>query len=180
MEAAETVIFLNEIRLSKKRLRFKPEFTDEKLEELKDHPGINGMEALTQLGLKMATGSGKTVVMAMLVAWSLCNRGQTPSDVRFPSSVLAVCPNLTIKERLQVLRPENSQNYYEAFDLVPARLRPLLAKGKVMVTNWHLFAPASEHSEGGQTYMIVNKGEESPEAFARRVEDPAPDPRSKK
>lgn len=169
MEAAETVIFLNEIRLSGKRIRFKPKFTDAKLEELKDHPGINGMKALTRLGLKMATGSGKTVVMAMLAAWSMCNRGQTPSDTRFPSAVLAVCPNLTIKERLQVLRPENIHNYYEAFDLVPARLRPLLAKGKVMVTNWHLFAPASEHSEGGRTYTIVNKGEESPEAFARRV-----------
>ena len=63
------------------------------------------MRLLTRLGVKMATGSGKTVVMAMLVAWAFCNRARVPSDARFPSAVLVVCPNLTIKERLQVSAP---------------------------------------------------------------------------
>jgi type III restriction enzyme len=116
----------------------------------------------------MATGSGKTVVMAMLIAWAFCNRGQVSSDVRFPSAALVVCPNLTIKERLQVLRPENPDNYYEAFDLVPARMRPLMHAGKVMVTNWHLFLPESEHAEGGESYQVVDKGPEGSDAFARR------------
>ena len=169
LEAAETVIFLNEIRLVGKRPRFTPQFTDEHVERLRDMPADPSLPPLTRLGLKMATGSGKTVVMAMLLAWAFCNRGQVSSDERFPSAALIVCPNLTIKERLQVLRPENPNNYYSEFDLVPATMRPLLLKGKVLVTNWHLFAPESEHTEGGKSYTVVNKGPESPDAFARRV-----------
>ena len=169
LEAAETVIFLNEIRLGGKYLRFNPAFTDEHLRQLQDQPADPGLDPLTRLGLKMATGSGKTVVMAMLIAWAFCNRGKVSSDVRFPQAALVVCPNLTIKERLQVLRPEATDNYYEAFDIVPVRLRPLLAKGKVLITNWHLFLPESEHVEGGQSYTVVNKGPEGPEAFGRRV-----------
>ncbi|MDQ3698960.1 MAG: DEAD/DEAH box helicase family protein [Gemmatimonadota bacterium] len=117
----------------------------------------------------MATGSGKTVVMAMLVAWSFCNRGRVPGDDRFASAALVVCPNLTIKERLQVLRPKREDNYYEAFDIVPSALLAELRKGRVLVANWHMFAPESPHAEGGKTYAVVNKGEESPSAFARRV-----------
>jgi type III restriction enzyme len=83
----------------------------------------------------MATGSGKTVVMAMLIAWAFCNRGKTPGDPGYPRRVLVVCPNLTIKERLSVLRPGDRDNYYDKFDLVPSSLRPDLAKGKVLVTN---------------------------------------------
>ncbi len=169
LEAAETVIFLNEIRLAGRKPRFTPQFTDDHLDRLRDLPADPGMFPLTRLGLKMATGSGKTVVMAMLLAWSFCNRGQVSSDARFPSAALIVCPNLTIKERLQVLRPENPKNYYAEFDLIPAAMRPLLHRGKVLVTNWHLFAPESEHVEGGRSYTVVNKGPESPLAFAQRV-----------
>ena len=89
--------------------------------------------------------------------------------IRFPAAALVVCPNLTIKERLQVLRPEVLENYYDAFELIPTKLRPLLNSGKVLVTNWHQFAPESEHNEGGQSYDVVNKGEETPDAFTQRV-----------
>ena len=82
---------------------------------------------------------------------------------------MVVCPNLTIRERLQVLRPDNPSNYYEEFDLVPTNLRRFLNGGKVLITNWHQFAPESEHSEGGRSYAVVNKGPESADAFARRV-----------
>jgi type III restriction enzyme len=104
-----------------------------------------------------------------LISWVFCNRGRVPGDTRFPGAVLVVCPNLTVKERLQVLRPELAGNYYEAFDIVPSQLMPELQKGKVLVTNWHAFALESPHAEGGRSYVIVNKGEESPEAFARRI-----------
>lgn len=162
LEAAETVIYLAEIRMGGKRTGFNPRFTDADMSLLTD-------ESLTRLGCKMATGSGKTVVMAMLVAWAFCNRGQQPSDARFPSAALAVCPNLTIRERLQVLRPDHPANYYAEFDIVPPNMRHFLQRGKVLVTNWHRFAPESEHAEGGKTYGVVNKGEESADAFARRV-----------
>ena len=169
LEAAETVIYLSEIRAGGKRVRFTPRFTDDDLAKLVDTPQEPELPPLTRYGCKMATGSGKTVVMAMLIAWAFCNRGQLRSDERFPSATLVVCPNLTIKERLQVLKPGDQNNYYDAFDLVPTQLRPLMRSGKVLITNWHLFAPESEHAENGRSYTVVNKGPESPEAFARRV-----------
>ncbi len=190
-EAVETIIYLREILESRKvphnwrrlKLSFedysllkdgeKPSFvTDQELRvfpSLIDQPLDTDLPGLMRLGCKMATGSGKTVVMSMLIAWAFCNRGANPGDQRFPNATLVVCPNLTIRERLQVLRPELAGNYYEDFDLVPSQLLPELRKGKVLVTNWHRFAPASEHSEGGKTYNVVEKGEESPDAFAQRV-----------
>jgi type III restriction enzyme len=177
LEAAETVIYLNEIRMQGGKLLspapkrpFEPQSTSEMLAAaLYDSPGDPALEPLLRMACKMATGSGKTVVMALLLAWSFCNRGKTPSDERFPNAALVVCPNLTIKERLQVLRPEAADNYFAAFDLVPTRLRPLLQGGKVLVENWHAFLPRSEHDEGGKSYAVVNKGPEGPRAFARRV-----------
>ena len=168
-EAVETIIWLAEIRRPGKRTGFNPQFTDEALNELVDAPEMTDLSELIRYGCKMATGSGKTVVMAMLIAWAFCNRGKVPSDDRFPKAALVVCPNLTIKERLQVLRPESSDNYYDAFELIPTKLRPLLNSGKVLVTNWHQFALESPQAEGGSTYSVVNKGEETPDAFSRRV-----------
>ncbi|MDE0554788.1 MAG: DEAD/DEAH box helicase family protein, partial [Candidatus Poribacteria bacterium] len=168
-ETVETIIYLAEIRQGGKRIGFNPQFTDENFAALVDTPNEPNLPNLIRYGCKMATGSGKTVVMAMLIAWAFCNRGKVSSDERFPQAALVVCPNLTIKKRLQVLRPEDSDNYYDAFELIPHKLRPLLNSGKVLVTNWHRFAPESAHSEGGQTYAVIDKGEETPDAFAKRV-----------
>ncbi len=168
-EAVETIIYLVEIRQGGKRIGFNPTFTDEDLAKLVDTPNEPGIPDLIRYGCKMATGSGKTVVMAMLIAWAFCNRGKLPTDERFPHAALIVCPNLTIKKRLQVLRPDDADNYYDEFELIPTKLRPLLNTGKVLITNWHQFSLESEHSEGGQTYAVVNKGEETPDAFAKRV-----------
>ena len=168
-EAVETIIYIAEILQGYKNPGFNPQFTEADLDKLVDLPNTPDIPDLIRYGCKMATGSGKTVVMAMLIAWAFCNRGKVPSDERFPAAALVVCPNLTIKERLQVLRPESPDNYYDAFELIPTKLRPLLNRGKVLVTNWHQFAPESEHSEGGQNYAVVDKGEETPDAFAKRV-----------
>lgn len=169
LEAVETVVYLSEILHSGRRPRFKPVFPFTDLEKLVDTPATPGQLPLTRYGCKMATGSGKTVVMAMLIAWAFCNRGRTPGDERFAAGVLVCCPNLTVNERLQVLRPERPDNYYAAFDIVPAKLRPLMQNGRVLVMNWHKFAPESEHAESGKSYTVVNKGDEAPEAFARRI-----------
>jgi type III restriction enzyme len=189
MEAVETVIYINEILASGKNPGFtpkvshadykalaagdKPSFVYEKAPKvfptLADKPNEDGFAALTRYGCKMATGSGKTVVMSMLIAWTFCNRGRMPADERFPNAVLVVCPNLTIFERLQVLRTDIDDNYYQHFDVVPAQLMPELQKGKVLISNWHKFAPESPHVESGKSYVVVDKGEESPDAFARRV-----------
>jgi len=134
-----------------------------------DRPSSPDLRALTRLCCKMATGSGKTVVMAMLIAWGFCNRGVNAGSREYPNAVLVCCPNLTVKERLSVLRPEAEDNYYAAFDIVPMKYRPLLQRGKVLVTNWHGFGAESEHKEGDKTYAVVNKGPETTEDFANRV-----------
>lgn len=178
-EAVETIIYLTEILGSGRKPRWKaavspedfnklchgdiPEFATRLAQAvsptLVEQPNEEDFAALRRYGCKMATGSGKTVVMAMLIAWSLCNRGRVPGDTRFPSAALVVCPNLTIKERLQVLRPDNPDNYYAAFDLVPSTLMPEIQKGKVLIINWQRFRPESPHAEGGKTYLVVDKGE---------------------
>jgi len=173
LEAVETIIYLTEIRGirrdgSRGRPRWHPEFTDEDFESLKDSPADPAYEALSRMCCKMATGSGKTVVMAMLISWAFGNRGRVPSDERFPKAALVVCPNLTIKERLQVLRTDTAGgDYYSEFDIMPPQYRDLLRTGQVLVTNWHAFAPASEHAEGGKSYGVVKKGPEDDQAFAR-------------
>ena len=169
IEAVETIIYLIEIRKGGKRTGFAPRFSDDGFLRLMDTPLDPKLPPLTRMGCKMATGSGKTVVMAMLIAWAFCNRGQMPTDERFPSAALMVCPNLTIRERLQVLRPDNPANYYSEFDLVPTQMRRFLQSGKVLITNWHQFLPESEHADGGKSYPVVNKGPESEDSFSRRV-----------
>ncbi|HEY3899670.1 MAG TPA: DEAD/DEAH box helicase family protein [Chthoniobacter sp.] len=190
IEAVETVIYLRELLAAGRTRRGKASVSREEylallnpsesalertakgefVARLSDPPLRENCKALTRYGCKMATGSGKTVVMAMLTAWALCNRGAVPGDTRFPRAVLAVCPNLTVKERLQVLRPDyGSESYYEKFDIVPSQMRPLMLQGRVMITNWHAFAPESEHVDGGKNYAVVNKGDEGADAFSRRV-----------
>ena len=187
IEAVETVIYLREILALGKKPRWNTKLTQDDYRELTagrnprpqdwvaqvaqhpklaDLPNEAGLKSLTRYACKMATGSGKTVVMAMLISWAFCNRGTKPGDPRYPRRVLVVCPNLTIKERLQVLRPGDVGNYYEQFDLVPTALRPELAKGKVMVTNWHWLSPEAEIQKVGGV-SLIRLGAETPEAFAR-------------
>lgn len=187
LEAVETVIYLLELRIPGRSSRTgfsKFECTDEDVKKLLrgerpdfklssaeffpkllDQPADATALGLRRLGCKMATGSGKTVVMSMLVAWAFCNRGRNPSSREFPSAVLICAPNLTVKNRLQVLRPDAAKNYYDEFDVVPTRYRDYLNAGKVLVTNWHVFGKKSPNSEGGVSYRVVDKGEEDARAF---------------
>ena len=86
---------------------------------------------------KMATGSGKTIVMAMIIAWQFLNKINSPGDERFSKQALIMTPGLTVKKRLQVLEPSHEDNYYEAFNIVPSYWREKLRKGKVVIHNWH-------------------------------------------
>ncbi|MCI0633070.1 MAG: DEAD/DEAH box helicase family protein, partial [Actinobacteria bacterium] len=121
-------------------------------------------EAYERWAIKMATGSGKTLVMAMLIAWSALNKAANRQDTRFADAVLVVCPNLTVKERLAELDPHSSTNAYRAFDLIPPNLASLLGQARVLVTNWHQLAPA-----GDPKRSVLRRGAESPAAFCRRV-----------
>lgn len=114
---------------------------------------------------KMATGSGKTVVMAMLIAWQILNKVTYPQDTRFSKNVLVVAPGLTVKSRLQVLNPAAENNYYREFNIVPSALFDKLRQGKVRIINWHVMKPKDENSGP----KVIKKGPESDEAFVKRV-----------
>src|SRR5690606_10675017 len=86
---------------------------------------------------KMATGSGKTIVMAMLIAWQILNKVTYPQDARFSKYIFVVAPGLTVKSRLQVLIPFGEGNFYDVFNIVPTGLIDKLRQGKVLIKNWH-------------------------------------------
>ena len=136
LEAAETIIFLTEARADFLQGLTIP------LDEPSDERKAEGFTAFRRYACKMATGSGKTTVMGMLAAWSILNKVNDRSDARFSDVVLVLCPNVTIRNRLQELDPANGEaSLYRTRDLVPPHLISDLIKGRVLVTNWHVFEP---------------------------------------
>jgi len=125
---------------------------------------------------KMATGSGKTIVMAMLIAWNVLNKVTYRQDTRFSKNVLIVAPGLTVKSRLSVLQPENAENYYLDFAIVPPTMMDTLRQGKVKIINWHMLAWDSQEKlntkvEKGQLRSVDkrNHTEVSNAAYAKMV-----------
>ncbi len=149
-EAAETIIFLTEAR---------QDFLqgiDISLDELSDDRKAAGYAAFKRLCSKMATGSGKSTVAGMISAWSILNKVADRGDARFSDTVLIVCPNVTIRSRLGELDPALGEaSLYATRDLVPPAMMPDLAKGRVVITNWHVFEP---QSPGGGGARFVRAG----------------------
>lgn len=114
---------------------------------------------------KMATGSGKTIVMSMLIAWQVLNKVTYPQDTRFSKNILAVAPGLTVKSRLKVLKPSDDNNYYSEFNIIPPALFDKLRQGRIFIVNWHMLKPLDE--DAGP--KVVKKGSESDEAYVKRV-----------
>lgn len=125
---------------------------------------------------KMATGSGKTIVMAMLIAYNVLNKVSYPQDKRFSKYVLLVAPGLTVKSRLSVLQPTDEENYYDAFGVVPPTHKEKLRQGKIRIINWHMLQwetqdKLDKKAERG-TLRSVDKRkfhELSDTAYARKV-----------
>jgi type III restriction enzyme len=115
---------------------------------------------------KMATGSGKTTVMAMIITWQVLNALTYPKRPRdFSRAIFIVAPGLTVKERLQVLLPGNPANAYDEFSTCPSdSLRQRLNQAEVLVENWHTLMPAKEPDRS-----VVKKGRETDEVYTRRV-----------
>ncbi len=152
LEAVETLIWLTEAPAAK-RVGI-------------EIPGDGGEFA--RQCCKMATGSGKTIVMAMIIAWQVLNKVAAPQDARFSKNVLVVAPGLTVKKRLSVLEASAQDNYYEAFDIVPSALLENLRQGKVLVRNWHALAWESEE-QIKKRRSVDKRGVKSDEAYAREV-----------
>ncbi len=117
---------------------------------------------------KMATGTGKTVVMAMVIAWHVLNKVSQPQDARFSKNVLVVAPGLTVKSRLAVLEPSHPENYYEAFRVAPSHMLDKLRQGKVLVRNWHALNWETDE-QIARKRSVDKRGAKSDEAYARGV-----------
>ncbi len=114
---------------------------------------------------KMATGSGKTTVMSMIITWQVLNALTYPKRREFSKSVFVVAPGITVKERLQVLYPGHEQNVYDEFGLCPNdAMRQKINQVEILVENWHQLMPLKQADRS-----VVRKGKESDEAFTRRV-----------
>jgi type III restriction enzyme len=152
LEATETIVFLTEAR---------SDFLqgiDIPTDEPSDDGEREGARAFRRLACKMATGSGKTTVMGMLAAWSILNKVASRGDARFSDVVLIVCPNVTIRTRLQELDPAQGEaSLYRKRDLVPPHLMAELVKGRVLITNWHVFEPQAV-TPGGISARVSRAG----------------------
>lgn len=116
---------------------------------------------LVRLALKLATGAGKTTVMAMLIAWQTINAVRRPGSNRFSRGFLVVAPGLTIKDRLRVLQPNDPDSYYASRELVPVDLLEEITKAKIVITNYHAFKlrDRMELSKGTRG-LLQGRGEE--------------------
>jgi len=120
--------------------------------------------AFERLCCKMATGTGKTVVMAMAIAWQVINKATYPQDPRFSRNILIMAPGLTVKSRLQVLCPTNADSFYDQFAIVPDSFRERLFSGKITIHNWHTLMPEEDAPRS-----VVKLGPESDGAFSKRI-----------
>jgi type III restriction enzyme len=165
IEALETAIYLTEVAD-----RQDGAWIVRQLKEANDaHSPL-----LSRVAFKMATGSGKTVLMAMLIAWHTLNKQANPHDSRFGDAFLVVAPGITIRDRLRVLLPSDAGNYYRQLDVVPETLRAQLAHAKIIVTNYHAFMPREKVAVGKLTKLVLGNARtgaftESPEEVVRRV-----------
>ena len=153
IEAVETTIWLTEVAPTTGRLgrRF--------LDHL-ENANNNANPGLSRLALKLATGAGKTTVMAMLIAWQTVNAVRRPQSRRFTNGFLVVTPGITIKDRLRVLKPNDPDSYYQSRELVPTDMLPDLAKARIVITNYHAFKLRErvELSKSGRS-LLRGRGE---------------------
>ena len=117
---------------------------------------------------KLCTGGGKTTVMAMLIAWHICNKAAYPQDKRFSKYIFIVAPNLTVKSRLQVLHTGGNENYYKQFNVVPTGMMDKLRQGKVVINNWQTLAWDSDKVIAKKK-SVDKRRTKSNEAYVREV-----------
>ena len=149
VEAVETAVWLTEV--APRTGRVGRDFLDHLASANPDLP---------RLALKLATGTGKTTVMAMLIAWQTINAVRRPQSRRFTRGFLVVTPGITIKDRLRVLQPNDPDSYYQSRELVPSDMLPDLEKAKIVITNYHAFKRRErmELSKGGRS-LLQGRGE---------------------
>ncbi len=153
VEAVETAIWLTEVAPHEKAGQ-----------DFLDHLERANAEAnpeLMRLALKLATGAGKTTVMAMLIAWQTINAVRRPNSKRFTRGFLVVTPGITIRDRLRVLQPNDPDAYYQSRELVPSDMLADLGRAKIVITNYHAFKlrERMEISKGGRALVEGRLGD---------------------
>ena len=149
IEAAETAIYLAESAVGT---------GDQWIENQLRKYGDEWNEGLYRIAFKMATGSGKTVLMAMLIAWQTLNKRAAPRDNRFTDAFLVVTPGITIRDRLRVLLPSDPGNYYAERDIVPPDLVERLGQAKIHIVNYHKFLPRKTSDAKKLHEVIIESG----------------------
>ncbi|WP_319461255.1 DEAD/DEAH box helicase family protein [Micromonospora sp. RTP1Z1] len=150
-EAVETIVFLVE--------------APDHLKVGVDVPGSG--EAYARWAVKMATGTGKTMVMALVTTWSGLNKAANRQDTRFADQILVIAPNITVRDRLARtggIDPTHPESLYIEFGLIPPQYSALLGQIRVQVMNWHGLAPKEDPKRS-----VLKRGRESDAAFCRRV-----------
>jgi len=165
IEALETAIYLTEAAH-----KCGDAWIENELRDANDssNPG------LPRTAFKMATGTGKTVVMAMLIAWHTLNKLANPQDARFSDTFLIVTPGITIRDRLRVLLPNDPQNYYRQRDILLTQSMDELCQAKILITNFHALQLREKVTAGKLTKAILAEGgtsalTETPDQMVRRV-----------
>jgi type III restriction enzyme len=169
IEALETAIYLAEVApaIVRRRDRRTGELS---IAEQIDNANWQYNEGLPRVGFKIATGGGKTIVMAMLIAWQSLNKASRPGDERFCSNFLLITPGITVRDRLQVLRPEHEESYYRVMDLLPRDLEKDLFLANVDIVNYHQLMPRAKLGASRLTKQILrNEDKETPDEVVRRV-----------
>ena len=153
VEAVETAIWLIEVAPHSKRGK-------ELIQHL-EAANQNANPGLLRLALKLATGAGKTTVMAMIIAWQTLNALRRPWSGQFTRGFLICTPGLTIKDRLRVLQPHDPDSDYQERELVPADLLKDLRHAKIVITNYHAFRLRERLplSKGGRQLLQGRTGE---------------------
>jgi len=154
VEAVETLIWLTEVAPKGGKL-------EKELLERLSSASNEANPGLERIALKMATGSGKTTVMAMIIAWQTINALRYPTSKKYTRGFLVVTPGITIRDRLRVLQPNDPDSYYASRELVPKDLLPELGKAKIVITNYHAFKLRERIplSAGGRA-LLQGRGEE--------------------
>jgi len=155
VEAVETAIWLTEVapNSGKQGATF--------LEHLANANAASNPE-LARLALKLATGAGKTTVMAMLIAWQTINAVRHPNSPRFSRGFLVVTPGITIKDRLRVLQPNDPDSYYQSREIVPPDMLDEVARARIVITNYHAFKQRErmDISSGGRALLKGRRGDD--------------------
>jgi type III restriction enzyme len=180
-EAVETIIWLHEAHPADRQGLMVDTFSEDADESLEDAalrraaagardgtvrvPLAQAHTPFVRYGCKMATGTGKTLVMGMVIAWSVLNKLHDPQATWCSDAVLIVAPGVTVKERLRVLLPCEQGNYYDHFNLVPPALRPRLGEARIALLHRQEMAVRDD----ARTRGVQKLGKESDSAFANRM-----------